>query len=145
MRYFFYGTLLDDEVRAAVTGGERLACRPTVLRGWTRVRVPHATYPVLRPQPGGSVTGILTRAVAAATAARLRRYEGAEYREARLPVHVDGDGVVTAAVFVPRSGTPTVGPPWDLATWVRLHKPGFLRRHGIRPLPATRGRAGLDR
>ncbi|MBL8834369.1 MAG: gamma-glutamylcyclotransferase, partial [Rhodospirillales bacterium] len=50
MRFFFYGTLIDPDVRRAVLG--RLApasVEPATLKGWRRFSAKGVTFPIARP------------------------------------------------------------------------------------------------
>jgi hypothetical protein len=90
MEYFFYGTLMDDDVLGAVIGRRPLpACRATArLRGYRRVFKRWATYPVLIEEPGASVDGVLVHGISRREAVRLDRFEGALYREAEVCVEI---------------------------------------------------------
>ena len=129
---FFYGTLIDPDVRAAVLGrlGDRAPAIPDTLAGWQAVGVRGRVYPVIVPASSESVTGIrVTFAAAAARRAmdRLVAFEGAEYslRTVRL---VSGED---AFVFTGSAVCRPDGRPWSFADWRRRHKRGFLA--GMRP------------
>ena len=131
MDYFFYGTLMDQDVLGAVLG-RRIAparLKPAVLVGYRCVYAKGVTYPALVPGAAGdAVTGCVMVGVTPPEAARLRRFEGADYREAPLTVTAEGRGERSAVVFLPRSRMVTTDRPWDLDAWRRRHKRDYLGR-----------------
>ena len=127
--YFFYGTLMDVDVLARVTGRPRRAIQLLSARieGYRPVRVPGATYPVLTPDPSRHADGKLLLGVTAREAARLKRFEGVEYIVGRLSVDAEGLGRVAAQTFLPRPGlTPRYLAPWTFDDWQRRHKRAYL-------------------
>jgi hypothetical protein len=125
MRFFFYGTLLDPEVRAAVAG-RPVEVAPATLSGWRRLRAPRKTYPVLVRDPAGRVEGAITRQLEAAVIARLRAYEGQGYHTILVRPVLPGGRRVPALVFVPARGIRSAD-AWDLADWRRKHLARYLR------------------
>lgn len=130
MRFFFYGTLMDADVRDSVLGRSDAAAliEPAVLEGYRRVPVRGRTYPVALPRRGHRVDGILARGLSAADFSRLTLFEGDEYRPTECTVSLKSGRVVSAWTYV---GSPLVTPTvqgWDLATWQRRYKTAFLRR-----------------
>lgn len=140
--FFFYGTVLDDEVRAIVLG--RFAPSeppaPAVLAGFRRVPVAGRSFPALIADPRGRVEGVVLGGLGAAEAARLSYFEGPEYRPLLRPVEPAVGPAVAAWVFVPaprQPFMPGLRPRpglWDLAVWQRRHKAGYMR--GLRPAMA---------
>ena len=100
---FFYGTLIDPDVRAAVLGrlGDRAPAIPDTLAGWQAVGVRGRVYPVIVPASEYSL------------------------RTVRL---VSGED---AFVFTGSAVCRPDGRPWSFADWRRRHKRGFLA--GMRP------------
>ncbi len=137
MRFFFYGTLIDADVRRAVLGlYAPRRVEPATLRGWRRLPVRGRTYPVIVADPAASVDGVLVRGLNVAARRRLERYEDAElYDMAELDVLPDGRTrpvgalafVAKATGFHPGSGS------WEIADWRRRHKRRFLLTLGRRP------------
>jgi len=147
MRYFFYGTLMDPEVRAAVLG-RAAAClliRPAMLSGYRRVHAPGRSWPVLIRAAGGRVQGVAVEDVDARLARALLRYEGPAYRLAMCRARLASGAAVTAAVFLPVVA-PAGGRPWHHGAWLRRDKAVFLARllgaraAGNRPTAAGHGR-----
>ncbi len=129
MRFFFYGTLMDGDVRAAVLGAaaERLVVRPGVLVGFRRVNAPGRSWPVLVRAAGGCVDGVLAQDIDPPLARALVRYEGAAYRLARCRVRIASGTMVTASAFLPRK-PPAGGRIWRHDAWLARDKPAFLAR-----------------
>jgi len=145
LRFFFYGTLLDPDIRRTVLGVEDAPCAPALLADWRRVFVRGDTYPVLVRRMGETMDGLLSPDLTADAVRKLRAYEGPSYRERALSVEAAGQWV-TATVFVPKDPGVATGRAWHLSLWQKRHKPTYLHRHGLpgSPGPAARGRATLD-
>lgn len=128
---FVFGTLLDRDILSFVIGRpvDPGALEPARLRGFRRVRVEGASYPMLVPDPGGCVEGALWRPRGAADLARLDAYEGPAYRRARVEVDTVAGGRVPAEAYraVPGALEPT-DEPWELAAWLARFKAAYLAR-----------------
>lgn len=137
MRFFFYGTLMDADIRRAVLGVRALSpSEPATLDGWRRVKMAGVTYPMIVRARNHRVDGILMHGLDGRAVEMLQTYEGDEY--AIIPVQVQaGTSAIGAKVFVPRPGLPVRGRvPWDLGAWQRRHKRRFLGALQ-KPLPAA--------
>lgn len=138
MRFFFYGTLLDADIRRLVLGRGALglAVEPATLGGYRRVSLRRRSYPAVVPDPLGSVAGCLARGLDAGAAERLAAFEGGEYEPVLCAVSTEvSTGVSTgvgrtlpAWVFVAGGAAVLSTMPWDFATWRRRHKRAFQRR-----------------
>lgn len=133
MRFFFYGTLIDPDVRRAVLGARAAGAidvREASLEGWERRAVRGETYPVILRRAGGRVDGLLASGLGAPQRRRLVAYEGDGYD--LLPVSVSlADGRARMAlVFAPTPGgaLKPASSGWDYARWLSLDKRGFLRQ-----------------
>jgi len=130
MRLFFYGTLLDADVRKLVLGPDAGAVilTPARLDGWQRRKARGKSYPVIQPAPGQSVEGAVTGALAPRVVAKLTAYEGPGYAlvpcRAALADHTD----VAAHVYEPNERLPADEAGWDLAAWQARDKAPFLAR-----------------
>ena len=130
MRFFFYGTLRDPQLLAAVLG------RPPPARRLTSVWLAdHAakgvvgeSYPCLLPAPGERVEGVLAHGLDARAAGRIAFYEGPEYRLANVLVHRASGGCVLARACLPRSPLLDDGEIWDYDAWRRDHRDRQLAR-----------------
>ncbi|MGE0724314.1 MAG: gamma-glutamylcyclotransferase family protein, partial [Alphaproteobacteria bacterium] len=103
VRFFFYGTLLDPDMRRAVCGpaadGWRLV--PAWIAGWRRGREPAYAYPFLVPAAAGIVEGIAAEMLDAGAAADLTLYEGEGYRTEQVAIRIAG-AADDAWLFLPR-------------------------------------------
>ena len=131
MRFFFYGTLIDADVRRGVLGLQApRRVEPALLSGWRRVPVRGKTYPVIVADTRASVDGVLARGLNAAARRKLERYEDPDlYALAELEVLLAGRArPVPALVFVATAaGAGRERGRWDLETCQRRHKRRFLR------------------
>jgi len=129
-RFFFYGTLMDPLILAAVLRRpvDRLRLRPALLSGFRRVLHRSASYPVLIADPTAEVNGILASGLTARDVRRLVAYEGPGYRLATLPVRVAVGGTVSAGVFLPVHDEVASAVPWSFAAWQRQCRQQFLRQ-----------------
>jgi len=133
---FFFGTLMDADVLAAVldrpVGPDSM--QPARLNGWRRVALPGRTYPMLIPHPTGTVNGLLAIGLDQRDRDRLDHYEGPEYRVGLLTVRLgDGSGV-EAETYLCSPDIPPGDVEWLLDTWRRRYKRTALPR--IRALMA---------
>ena len=129
MRFFFYGTLLDEAVRRAVIGpaARALTIHPATLEGWRRAIVRGRHYPIVIPASGQSVEGLLADNMDSAGARRLDRFEGPEYRRVALDVRVQSGAVRSAWIYVAIDPGVAAAGDWDLEDWRRRHRAAFLR------------------
>lgn len=130
MRFFFYGTLLDPDVRRQVLGrvAKAFSVEAAVLTGYRRVYVRGKTYPVVVPDPASAVEGCLMRGLDRRAADKLIAFETDEYDLVERTVMTASGKTVRCRVFVAgRRALPSVQ-PWDYATWRRRHRSEFGRR-----------------
>ncbi len=130
MRYFFYGTLLDPDVRSHILGSwiRRRELRPATLPGYRRVYIRYRHYPVAIPAPGDAVDGLLAEGLDRHAVRRLAEFESDEYVDAERTVLVDGGRAVRARVFVAGPLARPTDTPWTVEVWRRRHKREFARR-----------------
>jgi gamma-glutamylcyclotransferase (GGCT)/AIG2-like uncharacterized protein YtfP len=125
LRFFFYGTLIDSDVRRAVMGARPHSVEPATLKGWRCVTLPGVTYPTIVRDPDAVVGGLLARGLDATAKRRLQDYEEAEYELIELDVAAAGKSQ-RALVFVAPHPRPRID--WDYDTWRRRHKPRWMAR-----------------
>lgn len=128
MAFFFFGTLMDRDVLEQVLARpvddrELSAAR---LPGYRRVRTAHALYPMLLPDPGGEVEGVLLREASARDETRIRHFEADEYADRWVPARLPSGGTQTVRVFFALAELGETDEPWDLARWAAAHKTDFL-------------------
>jgi gamma-glutamylcyclotransferase (GGCT)/AIG2-like uncharacterized protein YtfP len=128
--FFFYGTLMDGDVLAAVIGRPVHAThrQDAVLDHYRRVYSSGAWYPILVPMLGSSVDGVLVRGLNASEADRLATFEGDEYQLRELLVRVARSGCVQARVFMANPDVPASSETWTVEVWRRRHRREYLRR-----------------
>jgi hypothetical protein len=131
--FFFYGTLMDGDVRNAVLGnfiaGE--VASPDLLAGWRRVGLRGRSYPVIVPSPGATFDGLAVSFAAAAGRAvtdLLISFEGPEYAIETLVL----SSGLSASVFVGSRQSHPTGRPWSLSHWEKRHKRAFCAGIGTR-------------
>lgn len=121
--FFFYGTLLDPDVRRLVLGRE---LEPTSLHAATLVnhRVSRArgkTYPVLASKRGAKAHGLIATHLNDRDAARLFHYEDDGYATIEVELSVF-DGRMTAWAFMPGPRMKALPVDWSYAAWRRSVK-----------------------
>ena len=133
MDLFFYGTLMDADVRRLVmgVGAERLRLEAARLHGYRRVARDRSTAPVLVPGPGVWVEGILARGLERPQVARLCHFEGRNYRLVPCALRLGGGQRAAAHVFLGAGRLRRGRLAWRLAPWQRRHKRAFLRLMGL--------------
>lgn len=129
MNFFFYGTLLDPDVRRLVlgSGADALRLESAWLRGFRRAAIRNSSAPLLVPKRGISVEGVLARGIDRRLTARLCHFEGSGYRLAPQRVRLKDGQQVPALVFLGNGRIPARRMSWQLAEWQRHHKRAFLR------------------
>ena len=112
MIVFVYGTLLDPDVLARMSGDPALPrrLRPARLDGWRRVFLRGTPYPTLVEDAGAAVEGAVLRAGDAALA-RLSAYEGSAYVLTPLTV-ATSRGAVRARAWIAPSWRADTARPW---------------------------------
>lgn len=129
MDVFFYGTLMDAEVRRLALGREAAALRlePARLPGYRRMAKLRSSAPVIVRRRGAAVDGLLARGLGPAALARLCHFEGRQYRLMPRRVRLSDGRAVTAMVYLGAGRIPVRRVAWRLAWWQRRHKRAFLR------------------
>ena len=125
MRYFFYGTLIDPDIRRHAMGvHEPASVEPARLVGWRRFSLKGISFPIARADRTASIDGVLARGLDKEAGRLLDIYEGVGY--ARRTVELVS-GVSSILYVEDGSRSFTALPlPWDLDTWVRRHKKAYL-------------------
>ena len=133
MRYFFYGTLLDPDVRAHILGAwiNRRDLPAARLPGYRRVQIRGRHYPVVVPASGEAVEGVLAAGLDRGAVLRLARFESDEYVDAERTVLVDDGRALRARVFVAGPLANPSDTDWTVEVWQRRHKGAFMRRHCV--------------
>lgn len=129
-RFFFFGTLLDPDIRRLVLGinAPEPDLVPAELTGYRAMLARGRQFPVLMKSAAGHVRGAVTSPLGLEAIERLMLYEGSEYRLAELPVTLAAGDRVKAALFLVERGLLPSTVSWDLARWQRMAKPRTLKR-----------------
>lgn len=125
---FLWGTLLDREVLERLLGrrvhGNEL--EPARLTGFRRVAATGGPYPVLVPDPGARVDGLLLLRPSRRDLRRIAHYED-DYRAALFEVETASGRRLPAWLYLAREDVLRPGDaPWDPALWARRHKAQLL-------------------
>ena len=129
MKLFFYGTLMDPDVLAVVTGGQLPPdMEEAFLHGFRRTYLARLSYPLLVAHPAGRVAGILAHGLDAEAVHRLMVFEGSEYHLVPVPVTTHEGHLIRVGTFLCDRRMQTDNRDWRLPVWQRRHKRLFLRR-----------------
>ena len=136
--FFFYGTLLDDDVRETVIG-RVVAGEPAALPKFEVVPAAGGRYPFVVPRPDAETPGQVFRGLSLAEAARLSFYEneGPKYSVRRLAVRLAEGATAKAWIYFATAAVKRGTGAWDPAAWKRVAKPEFLAwaRRTMRAMP----------
>lgn len=121
---FFFGTLMDVDILTTVLGRVPAASDREVafVRGWRRVFVAGRPYPMLIPQAGGRVEGLLVSGLGDRDCGRLAFYEGWEYVTAPVSIRTLSGRSVETEMFTCPVGVLSESRDWRLDLWQRKHK-----------------------
>lgn len=138
MRYFFYGTLLDPDVRRVVLGTSAAPDGlPARLHGFRRTCMAGTNVPALVAGDGW-VDGRVFDNIGVVQRRRLIAFEGADYREIEQIVSVETGTAIRVRLFAPRRILRFTA-EWSLDEWQETDKPAFVKRIGataVRRRPA---------
>ena len=128
MELFFYGTLLDPDVRRLVLGAEAqfITLRPAVLMGYRRYRSCGGDYPVVRRCSGGRVAGALAGSLGREALMRIGHFEGQDYVPVRLQVSASDGRPTWAWVYMAQLTGIAAGRTWTLRGWQTRSKTALL-------------------
>jgi hypothetical protein len=130
MLFFFYGTLMDRELRARLLGAQvqRLRVTPGALINHRRFRARDGDYPVLVPELGGRVSGVFVEGLDADTLLWVAHFEGPWYLPERVTAFDARRRRLRPWAFRPTRRDHASDEPWDFRRWQRTGKPQ-VREH----------------
>ncbi|MBF0356909.1 MAG: gamma-glutamylcyclotransferase [Alphaproteobacteria bacterium] len=129
---FFYGTLMDGDVRGLIVG-RPLDVVPAQILGYRRVPVAKRSYPTLIACTSTCVDGVLAQAISPEELERLIDYEGDDYVLKPVRVVLAGGEERQAQAFMTSPGILCSSHlEWKLDDWQQRHKRRFLSQ---RPAP----------
>lgn len=122
--FFFYGSLMDDEVVQAILSKPLRILRPraAVLPGYRRVYVAGTLYPAIIQDSHSRVEGLLVSDVTRQDQLKLDRFEGVGYAAQPVDVLVAEDIREIGLVYQPKRGLRLTDKVWSLSEWQRKHK-----------------------
>ena len=128
MRLFFYGTMMDPEVRRIVLSGEAeaLTIRPARLGGYRRVCAGSGDYPLLVRRTAGQVHGELVCGLSPEGLCKVAHFEGPDYRPEERTVIDEAGRRVSAWVMLPRNPAQATNQAWELRRWQFRRKSRLL-------------------
>jgi len=127
-RYFFFGTLMDQDVLELVLGRAVApgALAPARLDGYRRMRIQHDSFPILVADPAAAVDGTIFTSAGRDEDDRIQFFEDYDYDLAPCrPILHDGR-VLEANFCGAMDGVRASDEAWELPRWAARHKPGFL-------------------
>lgn len=118
--FFFYGTLLDPDVRRLVLGRELepASLHAAILADHRISRARGKTYPILAEKRGAKAHGLVASHLDDRDAARLFHYEDDGYHTVELDLAVF-DGRISAWAFMPGPRMKALPVDWSYAAWRR--------------------------
>lgn len=125
---FTYGTLMCNDIMAAVTGAQ-LSHLPATLAGYRRCCVKGEPYPAVIADAASTVAGALYMNMPRSAWPRLDRFEGDMYSREIVPVKQCDGSVVYAEVYLTRpefTGFLLEG-EWDFERFLRKYKSRYIR------------------
>lgn len=131
MRFFFYGTLIDPDVRRIVLGGASsgtIHIREATLSDWERRAARGVSFPIIIPKRGARVEGLLVSGLDTEARRALVTFEGSQYTLMRASVFVS-NGTREVVLFVPAPGgsLKAEAHEWSYAQWCATEKQAFIR------------------
>lgn len=125
MRYFFFGSLMDADMRAVVLGRQQPA-QAAWLPGYRRCRVRGESYPMLVPDAAAEADGIAVDGISPAQADRIAWFEDDDYALRPCRIRLADSRLAAAAVWLATHQLRPDPRPWRLAAWQRSEKVELL-------------------
>jgi hypothetical protein len=125
MLFFFYGTLMDRELRAKLLGArvQGLRVTPGVLIHHRRFTARYGDYPVLVPELNGRVSGVFVEGLDARALLWIAHFEGPWYLTERVTAFDERRQRLRPWAFRPTRRDAATDKPWDFRRWQRTGKP----------------------
>ena len=124
--YFTYGSLMDGQVFALVSG---MALPTDAQLAWAegrkRSRFAKQSYPIMSDSPGDRVFGLCVPALPAEVLARIHAYESEDYRLEPMSLQ-SMDGPIDAVTFMPTGRAEPGSAVWHMSQWRSEAKPMIL-------------------
>ena len=124
LSFFFFGTLMDPDLRDLVVG--RPVSEKCVLKAFLpdtrRVAIRGQSYPIVVPDVGNRVEGHLVRDLDETAAARLSYYEGDEFNAGLRDIELPTGDFTRAWAFLSETDLSQTSGKWQLGDWQRQFK-----------------------
>lgn len=129
MIFFFYGTLMDQDLLRALTGNRAAALRltPGHLPNYKRMRAHDGDYPVLVAQLGARAPGLFVEGLDRQSLLWIAHFEGPRYLPQRVLARDLAGRRLRPWVFMPVSPAHASSRSWDFKQWQRRIKPRMYR------------------
>lgn len=133
MRFFFFGTLMDEDVLQLVLErpAARLRRRHAFLPGYRRLRIRGESFPMLAAAEGEELRGLLVEGLEEEDLARIEFFESVEYAASLMQVRLEEGGWIAAHVFAATEQARHDGEPWDFVAWQQREKPQLLAESAL--------------
>ena len=129
MDFFAYGSLIFEEVMAAVTG-RTYSGQATKLEGFARYLVVGESYPGIVPSEHDVVDGFLYRQIDSSALCLLDRFEGEYYKRESVEVTAGGARLLAETyIFRPEFSHLLTREKWQKDVFKERHMSGFLVRY----------------
>ena len=128
MNWFFFGSLMDQEVLEIVVGRTVLEEEMIAadLHGYRRISVANESYPALAHTPNQTVEGVMIQSLDAPEALRVMYFEGEEYKPEEVQLQLKNQRPIKAFCFLPSPDLETIDLEWDFEQWRKDHLNDFL-------------------
>ena len=131
MLFFFYGTLMDRELRQKLLGAraaQTLRVTPGVLLHHRRYAARYGDYPVLVPELQGRVAGVFVEGMDARALLWIAHFEGPWYLPERVTAFDKRRRHLRPWVFRPTHRGAATDQPWNFRRWQRTGKPAVREK-----------------
>lgn len=124
MHFFFYGTLIDPDIRRLLLGPhyENLQFAPADLLGYRRVRAKSGDFPVLVRQTGRRLGGLLVDNLPPQNLLSIAHFEGPDYCLRQAPAIDTAGRRWQPWLFMPRFPRVASRRPWNFELWQKHGK-----------------------
>ncbi len=128
MNWFFFGSMMDQEVLEIVVGRTVLEEEmiTTILPGYRRVGVANESYPALVHTSNQSIEGVLIEDLDASESLRIIYFEGEEYKPEEVQLQLKNHKPESAYCFLASADLELVDREWDFESWRTQHLQDFL-------------------
>lgn len=132
---FCFGSLMDPDVLSLVLDQAPLPAsirmETATIAGFSKVRLPHESYPMLVPAAESEADGVLIHGLSRQDLDRIVFFEGEEYELAPCEVRLAGGEVVDGLFFDEGVMPPPRTETWEFEAWRRDHKDYLMRQSRV--------------